>query len=341
MATLAAVEQQARSHVARAFEADAAQIRSGGVGAVSPGPLLVPLDGSALAERALPWAAALAAARPAPLLLARVVERRFPSAGDAQVDAALAETIVRTELELAARYLEEQAAALRTTGVGLLSATEVRLGDPANELLAIGHERRVQLVVMSARARSGIAQWLRGSVAEQVLRRGRAPILLVPPGLDPAQAAALGRPGVRVLVPLDGSYLAVRALPEARRVGGGAAEVVLTAVLDGAELGSGPEGAASWASSPRAVARAYLDGVVEALRQRNCAARSAILAAGDVASAIADQAIMSGAHLIAMSTHGRGGLGRWLYGSTADRVARMPVAPVLLYRPPAAAPAAP
>jgi nucleotide-binding universal stress UspA family protein len=222
--------------------------------------------------------------------------------------------------------------------------TEVLEGDAAAALLEAEPRHRPQLVVMSTHGRTGVARWIRGSVAEKVLRHGSAPVLLIRPSDDPARAGHVMREGVRVLVPLDGSALATQALPEARRLAQtpGATphgELVLVTVIEPARLPhtSTPDAARARA---REAANGYLRGVAYHLQERGLAASHAVLLADDVAGAIVDQGVVEDADVIVMSTHGRGGLGRWWYGSIADRVAHAARVPVLLFRPPAAGPPA-
>jgi nucleotide-binding universal stress UspA family protein len=215
--------------------------------------------------------------------------------------------------------------------------TAVRLGDPATVLLGLEADEAAQLVVMGTHGRSGLDRWVRGSVAEAVLCRGRAPVLLVRPTDDPARAARLGRGAVRLLVPLDGSALAVGALHEAARIvapGGG--EIVLATVVPLRDGGRPPE-APPAGVTPRTVAQWHLEAAAVGLRGRGLRATAVVLTAEDPAAAIVDLATLEEVDLVVMATHGRGGLGRWLYGSVADAVSRTARTPVLLVRPTAPA----
>jgi nucleotide-binding universal stress UspA family protein len=151
---------------------------------------------------------------------------------------------------------------------------------------------------------------------------------------EQAQPLATGYPR-RILVPLDGSDLAERALPLAMLLAGRAeAEVILTHVVAALDdpSGGGADGALDLA---REQARAYLHEVSQRLVEPGVTlhtdVRVGLAAEGILAAADARRA-----DLIAMSTHGRGGLGRLVYGSVADRVARGASAPVLLARADAA-----
>jgi len=140
--------------------------------------IIVPLDGSPLAARALPMAVALAGSMGLPVHLVRVVEvDPAPGAGEAAVDSVAqaysrshAETILQAEA-----YLAEQVQALRNMDVAATS--ELRRGAPASELLdAI---RKGDLTVLTTRERGGIERRMLGSVAEELVRRAAGPVLLV------------------------------------------------------------------------------------------------------------------------------------------------------------------
>ncbi|MGH2356344.1 MAG: universal stress protein, partial [Chloroflexota bacterium] len=305
-----------------------------------PGPVLVPLDGSPLAERALPWAASLAARRRAPLLLERVVRPWIAPVAPGSAEMEAEHAVVEADRVAATQYLEAQAGALRDAVPGLNVRMAVRLGEPASALVELELEQDAQAVVMTTHGRSGLERWLRGSVAEAVLRRGTAPVLLIRPGDEPARAPSIGRNGVRVLVALDGSPLAEAAVPEACRVAAPANGVVLLAtVLDpapppGSTSSAGsPAGASTAGFSERTAAWLHLDTVACRLRRRGVRDRMIVLTARDPAAALVELATVEEVDVVVMGTHGRGGLGRWRYGSVADAVARTAPTPVLLVRP--------
>ena len=132
--------------------------------------ILVPLDGSALAEMAIPTAVGLAKDKGASLMLMRAAEAA-PSLSDvvaAQVD------VVRE----AEGYLEQMAVRLRADGCGRVE-TCVWYGAPASSIVEAVKAYSADLVVMTSHGRSGIGRLILGSVAESVLRGTSAPILLL------------------------------------------------------------------------------------------------------------------------------------------------------------------
>ena len=140
----------------------------------------------------------------------------------------------------------------------------------------------------------------------------------------------------KILVPLDGSHLSEAVIPQARMLaqcGGG--EIILLRVIVGASydyLGADAALARSATDAMRVEAQQYLDRIAKSLKL-NGVKVSTVLREGAVADSILDYAEANLVDLIAMSTHGRSGLGRWLIGSVADRVVHGATIPVLLVRP--------
>jgi nucleotide-binding universal stress UspA family protein len=137
-----------------------------------------------------------------------------------------------------------------------------------------------------------------------------------------------------ILVPLDGSAVAARALPYAKRLArrAGARLIGVRAYLpaDDALRVADPElSAAERAEVDRETATAEFQSAIEALRQDGLEVEAHFVE-GAAADVIFETAKATCANLIVMSTHGRGGLGRVVYGSVADKVLRRVPVPVLL-----------
>ena len=142
----------------------------------------------------------------------------------------------------------------------------------------------------------------------------------------------------KILVPLDGSELAEKALPHAVAVAkGSGAEVTLLTVVQqtleftSAKLEAIPEALAERRAALRAEARMYLDKIQRDLQSQAVAARTVALD-GDVAAEIIAYAEREGFDLVTMATHGRSGISRFIMGSIAEKVVRGTVKPVLLIR---------
>ena len=151
--------------------------------------VLVPLDGSPLAEMALPKAIAMLSDSPsATLILLRAAEARTVPC----VDPTEAQFAVVREAE---EYLEAVAARLRNEGIPRVG-TSVWYCSAARAIVEAAGVRRVNLIVMSTHGRSGLCRVVRGSVAESVLRGTRTPILLVSaagPNVETPRRSTAGR----------------------------------------------------------------------------------------------------------------------------------------------------
>ena len=142
----------------------------------------------------------------------------------------------------------------------------------------------------------------------------------------------------KILVPLDGSELAEKVLPHVTALAkGSGTEVTLASVVQltmgaaGAKLEAMPEAAAERKAALKAEALIYLEKVQRDLKDRGVTAHCAALQ-GDVASQLIAFAEQKGFDLIAMATHGRSGIDRFVMGSIAEKVVRGTVKPVLLVR---------
>ena len=140
----------------------------------------------------------------------------------------------------------------------------------------------------------------------------------------------------KILVPLDGSELAEAVLPHVERLAkDNDAEIVLlrVAVNPAFEFAvSDPAIASQVVSDMEAQSRQYIATMVAKLKEKGFKVSSDVVEGG-VADAILREADERGADIIAMSTHGRSGVARWLIGSVADKVVRASKVPVLLVRP--------
>jgi nucleotide-binding universal stress UspA family protein len=288
------------------------------------GSILITLDGSPLAERAVPYAAALARATERRLVLLRVAVAH-DGGGRGQPPEA-----IRADLERVAEPVRSQ-------GLAVEVAVD-SVDDPAEVVEAIcagARERQADVLVMSTHRRGGLGRWLYGSVADAVLRHADLPVLLVPAACE--RVWSFDRP-LRVVVPLDGSPLAEEVVPAvAALVGPLHPELVLLQVVEPPSTAM-----ASAAMAPAYVyfdpqewlpeARQYLEGVASRLRAAGQAARVEARV-GPPAETIVQLARESQAQFVALATHGRGGLARLVLGSVATRTLHQATVPLLLVRP--------
>lgn len=190
---------------------------------------------------------------------------------------------------------------------------------------------------MATHGRSGPSRWALGSVAEHVLRATHLPTLLLTP--RSIEAGGPERLRQRALVPLDGSELSERILPYVTTLGGGLrVPLTLLRVVDPVRLSSyaaaDPYGAAAalWPEVLQAAqdsARAQLERCAATLAAAGLAADT-LVDVGPATDTIAGVAGRVRAGWIAMASHGRGGLGGLVLGSTALAVLRHTSLPVLL-----------
>ena len=350
--------------------------------------ILVSLDGTAPAESALPLARLLARRAGAELVLAHAVEPPAPIASLAGGSAGgvvpiLPDARTTHELRRARQdYLDDVLArtreALRTPvserrasdGPEPARAAEVRGllvdGDPATALRAAVSRVHADLVVMATHGRRGLARAVLGSVAEDVVRDGDVPVLVVPrgdaspDGADPEQPAdAEEAPLPRhLLVALDGSPEAEAVLAPAvalarllgsavtlatvRDVGRPDRTTLLpTSILDttasGGRAGAPvpaepstqePHGDAAMPAPPDE--HAYLDDVAKRLDANGCSVSTRVLQGHDVVEALLACTEELGIDWYALTSRGRGFWAQLLEGSVAEALMRSARVPVLL-----------
>ncbi len=315
--------------------------------------VLVPLDGSARAERALPVAARLARASDGTVVLLQVVEPIIDYVSYPPVDPWLIQRTSDTEMEDARTYLES------LTHVDSLqdvhTKTMVIAGQAAAAILSTVETEHIDLIVLCSHGYTGMKRWILGSIAEKVVHHAPVPVLLLREG----GPALVGTPAhaegpLRALVPLDGSVRAKAALVPAGHLiaalaAPGPAALHLTRVV---KL---PDAAKLSQSEREAVmhkAKQYLSNTVEHIREGLVASPLAelrlaitwsvtidediaagILRAAEGGEDVQEAGIFGSADLIAMATHGYSGFQRWTLGSITERGLHATKLPLLIVRP--------
>lgn len=304
--------------------------------------ILVPLDGSELAEEVLPYAQALAKGLRTRIELLRVIEpppeeMAVPGHG---VYPYWSVDNVRSN---ARDYLEGIASTLREEG--LSAFTKVREGRPADWVAAEAELEPDTLVAMSGHGRSGITRWILGSVTDRILHTTSTPVLVIHAGGK--EGASSEQEVGNLLVPLDGSPLAEQVLPHVATLGavlGAKVHLVRANPSKGeyhAYLGHYPMDASAtvytgiyeeFSKEEDARAMEYLHGVKDRLRGMGITSVEESLLKGHAAEVIIDLAQEIPSCMVLMSSHGSAGIGRWILGSVADRVVRYTGVPVLIVR---------
>jgi nucleotide-binding universal stress UspA family protein len=290
--------------------------------------ILVPLDGSALAERALAVAATLAARLQSDLHLVHVHRERVV---DEMATYGLSGAAAR---EAAEAYIRGSVDRVRGDQGGKVSGS-VLDGSAAGAIVAHAQAIGSDLIVMASHGRTGASRFWLGSVADAVMRSATVPVLLLRGGDGPTAGPLFEH----ILVPLDGSELAEAVLPHAVALAKlGEARLHLLQVEERAEdLRLSVWGLAQQEPDdlPRRLANAdrYLHHVVARIEPELSSATVSVEARGAhrVGEAIAQVAVEHETDLIAMATHGRGA-SRLLIGSVADKVIRGTTCSILLLR---------
>ncbi len=302
--------------------------------------IAVPLDGSALAEKALPFAIQLANTMNAGLLLLRATK----------VPSLLTDTPAH-ELE----YLETSEAYLESVKKSITNPTlknhieEERLetlvvyGDTVAEIVEITPFEKADLVVMTTHGRSGLSRMVMGSVAKKVLRQSQLPVIVLrPESLDTSQMVEEtlideGPVTKSIVVTLDGTPDAEVILEPAIELAQELEatiyllEVVVPSIP--VEYGAGFYGIGFDLDADTRhrieTSRAYLAKLQAQLNEKgiNCAT---VVKVGNAATEIVEYANAIKTSLIAMATHARGTVGEFLIGSVADEVVRKSHLPVVL-----------
>lgn len=301
--------------------------------------VLIPLDGSDLAEGALPVALPLARAMAAELLLLQVVSpppQVDPVTGWAVPDVSASERR-QGVLDAARDYLAGVAGRLAKEGVRVRA--DVMEGDPIGAIIAYAERRpQIRLIAMASHGRSGLSRLVFGSVTEGVLHNAPAPLLVTRPSAAPAGDT----PEVvyqTLLVPLDGSVFAEQALAEAEALATAVhGRLVLVAAVADPEPAPGatPLELSRAKAHDQRVNAARVRNYLESTAQRLEASGRAVeihLAHDRPAEAILRVAEECEADLIVMATHGRNGLERLRLGSVAQQVTQAAGRPVCLVRP--------
>lgn len=296
--------------------------------------VLIPLDGSSLAEQALGPGAAIARASGASVDIVSVHE----SIGlDAQQ-----EPLDRSVYEETRRYLEGIAAELSSAADVSVTHATVE-GDAIGRIVNRAREIDADLVVMTSHGRTGLSRMWLGSVADGLIRHSNVPVLLLRPADAPARRSFAHQLYKHILVPLDGSAASEEVLPAALALAKcGGARVSLLRVVALIPLVSAqavaPFGYASPAFSDLAIAEMkagaeqQLNGAAARIRDEGTDVDVHVVVEMSVAQTILDYARTHGVDMIALSTRGRG-VSRLLVGSVADKVLRAGDLPLLAYRP--------
>lgn len=312
--------------------------------------ILVPLDGSTRAEQALPVAARLARTSGGSIVLLRVVTAPIDLAWYSLESGTSMQEAVDEEIARAKEYLTTLTKLAVLDRVA--TKTEVLPGEPALTIFPVAHSCQADLIVMCSHGDTGFKRWMLGSVSQKVARHSPIPVLILgegaggPTALHPEGGAR----AVRVMVTLDGSHFAEAALVPAAYLSAALStptqgQLHLARVL---RVPNYVRSASPEVDQVIANAQEYLKKIEQQfsegeLASLNLQVTSSVSLETDIAGALISL-VEDGAKgengewvepgdAIAMATHGRGGLERWVLGSVTERVLGATRLPLLIVRP--------
>jgi nucleotide-binding universal stress UspA family protein len=315
--------------------------------------ILVPLDGSMRAERAMPIAARIARASGGSIVLLRAVEPPVEYETYLTQGESLAKSTPKKYVGEAADYLSR--VALSEVLKGIPVVTEEIVGAPEPTILDYAASSQIDLIVLCSHGYTGFKRWAIGSVADKVVRHAPMPVLFLRESGPTLRIPDAQHP-LRVLVTLDGSELSEAILEpvtcfvetfsppyqgklhllhvvDTSAIGGKYSERVSPEIIEQAKL----------------QAREYLTMIKSKIQtiiavDGEFPITCSVVTAQDVATAIiragesiedAEGLPSAGSYdLIAISTHGRGALARWIVGSITERVLHATALPVFVVRSP-------
>jgi len=294
--------------------------------------VLIPLDGSKVAGQVLPYARFFARRLKIPVELLGVID---PDSVAPILDPATGhyvDTVVAERQRNSASYLRAIAPLLN----GVTVRCAVEKGKPEEVVIEKAAADKETLIAMATHGRSGVQRWLLGSVAEKVLRGATNHLLLVRASNE---GKIVGEANLKtVVVPLDGSKLAEKVLPYVVYLANAMnLEVILvrayalpmSAYYDTEDYVPNYEGRSAQLKEE---AREYLELKVNELKKQGLEKVSSALFEGSGADKIIELAQKTPDNFIAMCTHGRSGIKRWVLGSVTEKVVRHSGDPVLVIR---------
>jgi len=303
--------------------------------------LLVPLDGSELAEIALPYAEELAIHLGSELILVNV---RMPSENpnNPEHKVYLSKMAVTIEQDVNKSPTLPPGENLKVASV--IIGLSGMLTHPAEEILDYAEKENISLIVMATHGRTGISRWTLGSTANKVARASKCPVLLIRANTDVPKSVHLEK----ILVPLDGSKQSEVVLPYIENLASQLKTKIsllnvveppyhIYPVYNEADY----YGSAGMVKVPysaeeikplKSGAEEYLHKVSSKLMAEGIKTSSEVRI-GSAGEEIIEAEGEIHPDMVAMSTHGHSGFGRWEHGSIADKVLHHGNTPLLLVRP--------
>jgi len=307
--------------------------------------ILVPLDGSPLAERAIPVAARIARSFGSSIIVLSVVAPPVSTAKfhspEAYPPASLGEELAEATAYLDALVQSDQLKGIATEAQALTGAA-------APAILSATQSLHASLIVLCSHGYTGFRHWRVGSVAEKVIRHAPSPVFVLREGGP--ETAATGQQGMRMLVALDGSPLSEAILePTAWLTAGLAQTASQQGMLQLLQIVDVPSRYGKFRSPVDSFVEAeirkevkqqdeqYLEAVAKRFAEGewandHLAITTAVVTDPDVADALVRTAEQGKFDCIALATHGRGGVQHWALGSITERVLHTTKLPLFIVR---------
>jgi len=219
--------------------------------------------------------------------------------------------------------------------------TAIAYGNVADEIVSFADKNDIDLIIISTHGYSGIRRWVLGSVARKVLYGTGVQVLLAKSKAPKVSHAELKR----LLLPLDGSPFAEAPIPSIEELTKGTkTEIVLTTVCKPPLVPSYGDRPINptwkkyrdelWAETQKQASE-YLNKVKTKFEKQGMKVKSQVIPGdlGRVGESIMQAAQNEKVDLIVMTTHGRSGVSRWVYGGVANRIMEQSMQPILLIRP--------
>lgn len=309
--------------------------------------IIVPLDGSDASRQVLPYARSIAKTVGATLHLIGVLEplnrvdnlSRMGS-GAQNAPMSQSELVLSEDWRALVGGLRREArdrldaAAEETRSRGIETTVDLLEGEAAEQIIAAGNRAGESLIAMSTHGRSGIGRWMLGSVTDKVVKHTSTPVLIIRAQREePPDDVALSK----VVLPLDGSELAERAIPHAvafANAFGAGITILRSSSPTAYGFGYADYYAAQTytdiSSEVLSDVRDYVTSAVGRIQGMGVASVEERTPEGNPGAAIIDEVGDDRTKLVVMTTHGRTGVGRWVLGSVTDRVIQHSAGPVMV-----------
>jgi nucleotide-binding universal stress UspA family protein len=287
--------------------------------------ILVPLDGSKLAEKSLPYAEKLARKISSQIILISVL--LFGSESDED-----------KYHHLHQFYIQEMAKTMKEKAIKVKSV--IVTGDPAEQIVDYADKKKVDLIIMGTRGRSALKRWILGSVADKVVSATLCPVALIT--TDDAETGMGGRKILRkALVILDGTAEGEVVIPYVEELASKLdMEVTLLQLVEqayeyyaGAQDFSHVPVSKEKMNSIKAKARRHLRKLANLLEGKGITVAAKVMM-DNSAETIIKVASKIDADLLAMATRSRPSISRWIFGSVRDEIVKIGDTLVLLVRVP-------